>query len=243
MGDVGSLAPSPQAGKRASALYLHIPFCSSKCLYCDFASWTTRSDDPLVAAYTMSVVEQVKAVSAAGLLEGCETAYVGGGTPSLLGDRLVTVVEAVVGEAHPLELTCEANPDSLDDELLDRLSSSGATRLSVGVQSTNDAELRLLGRRHSAAEALSRLRAAVASGLAVSCDLMCATPGQSAKSWHRSLSDVVSSGVGHVSVYPLAIEEGTALARIYEGDSCAFNDEDVEAERMEQAEEFLLRNG
>ncbi len=236
-------APPSQGVSCVSALYLHVPFCASKCLYCDFASWATRADDPLLAAYTASLVEQARAASAAGLLEGCETAYVGGGTPSLLGGELPTLVEAVVGVARPLELTCEANPDSLGDELLGRLVLAGATRLSVGVQSTSDEELRLLGRRHTAKEALSRLRAAVATGLAVSCDLMCAIPGQSEASWQRSLSDVVATGVRHVSVYPLAIEENTAFARLYEDDPRAFNDEDVEAGRMERAEELLLREG
>lgn len=238
-----SAVPSRRPEAHVCALYLHVPFCASKCLYCDFASWATRADDPLVAAYVASLVEQVRAVSFAGLLDGCVTGYVGGGTPSLLGSRLANVVRTVVEAAHPSELTCEANPDSLDDDLLCRLVSSGATRLSIGVQSTNDEELRLLGRRHTAEEALSRVGAAVASGLSVSCDLMCAIPGQSEGSWRKSLADVVAAGARHVSAYPLAIEEGTAFERLYANDPCAFNDEDVEAERMERAEEILLREG
>ena len=224
----------------ASALYLHIPFCARKCAYCDFASWATSADDPLMSAYARALEMQLDEASDLGLLAGCETAYLGGGTPTLLGvGTLGSLVEEVAKVAAPSELTCEANPDSLLDEVLRTLCGAGATRLSVGVQSFDDQELLELGRLHDAATARERVRAAVASRLDVSVDLMCATPEQTSESWQSTLRDVGALGVCHVSVYPLQIEEGTPLERRYADDSCAWNDPDVQAERMTVAQAQL----
>lgn len=222
------------------ALYLHIPFCARKCAYCDFASWATPAADPLMASYARSLEWQLDELSELGLLEGCETAYVGGGTPTLLGpESLAALVERVVELAAPVELTCEANPDSLTDDVLRSLRDAGATRLSIGVQSLDDDELRELGRLHDATSALARVSAAVTSGLDVSCDLMCATPGQTQESWEGTLAGVASLGVGHVSVYPLQIEEGTPLGDRWSQDEPAWNDPDVQASRMERAQALL----
>ena len=226
------------------ALYLHIPFCARKCAYCDFASWATPAGDELLGAYARALGEQLEEVASLGLLEGCETAYVGGGTPTLLGEKdLGRLVEKIVAVAAPSELTCEANPDSLTDAVLLALCEAGATRLSVGVQSLDDGELHELGRLHDAACARERVEAAVATGLDVSVDLMCATPGQTSGSWARSLEGVLALGVGHVSVYPLQIEEGTPLDRRYADGPCAWNDPEVQAERMTQAQVALEARG
>ena len=230
-----------QAG--VGALYLHLPFCARKCAYCDFASRATRGDDPRMEAYVDALVRLLNQASGLGLLEGCRTAYVGGGTPTLAGEHLVRLVRNTSELASLSELTCEANPDSLSDELLGRLPQAGCTRLSIGVQSTNDQELRALGRLHDARQAADRVRAAVLTGLRVSCDLMCAIPLQTDASWRRSLGDVVSWGVGHVSVYPLAIEEGTAFGRRYGDADPSWNDPDVQAERMSQAHAPLESRG
>lgn len=224
----------------ASALYLHLPFCARKCAYCDFASWATPAGDPLMAAYAHALEAQLDEAAALGLLDGCETAYVGGGTPTLLGaDDLGALIEKIVALAAPTELTCEANPDSLTDDVLLAIRDAGATRLSIGVQSLDDAELAELGRLHDAACARERVAAAVTSGLNVSVDLMCATPGQTRESWGRTLEGVAALGVGHVSVYPLQIEEGTALDRRYADDPCPWNDPEVQAQRMTQAQATL----
>jgi len=212
-----------------SALYLHLPFCARKCDYCDFASWTTSREDPLMVAYRSALEGQLREVADLGMLRDCETAYVGGGTPTLLGTGLGELVRRVRGVAPVTELTCEANPDSLADEVIEAVRAAGGTRLSIGVQSLDDDELSRLGRIHSAVDARDRVRAAVASGLAVSCDLMCATPGQTGSSWERTLRETVLLGVGHISVYPLMIEEGTALSVRVGGGSPAWNDEDVES--------------
>ena len=224
-----------------NALYLHIPFCARKCAYCDFASWATPAGDPLMASYARALEHQVGEAESLGLLEGCETAYVGGGTPTLLGEKnLGSLVSAVRASAPGiLELTCEANPESLTDEVLLAVRGAGATRLSIGVQSLDDAELRELGRLHDAACARERVRAAVSSGLDVSVDLMCATPRQTDEGWARTVEGAVTLGVGHVSVYPLQIEEGTALDARYADDPCSWNDDGVQASRMTQAQALL----
>ena len=228
----------------AQALYLHVPFCVRKCRYCDFSSWATPVDDPLMGAYVQALVRLMRQAEAAGVLAGCQTAYVGGGTPTLLDARLaglVTEVRACCPDVR--ELSCEANPDSLTDDLLAQLVDAGCTRLSVGVQSLCDDELAVLGRIHTAEQAKDRLRAAVASGLDVSCDLMCAIPRQTNESWRLTLDQAVSCGVGHVSVYPLQIEEGTPFDERYGEQEQPWNAPEVQAERMETAADVLSGAG
>ncbi len=223
------------------ALYLHVPFCARKCAYCDFASWATAAGSPLMDAYVSALAAQLDEAAALGLLEGCETAYLGGGTPSLLGPealgRLVGAVRRVAPDVG--ELTCEANPDSLTDEVIAAAREAGATRLSVGVQSLADDELAELGRLHDAACARERVAAAVGSGLDVSVDLMCAIPHQTDASWAATLRGAAELGVCHVSVYPLQIEEGTPLGERWADTDPSWNDPDVQAARMEQAQAQL----
>lgn len=227
------------------ALYLHIPFCAHKCAYCDFASWATPAGDPLMGRYVEALLEELSEAETLGLLDGCETAYVGGGTPSLLGAGPLGRLVGAVRQAAPglCELSCEANPDSLSDDVICALREAGATRLSVGVQSLCDAELRELGRLHDAACATERVGAAVTSGLDVSVDLMCAIPRQTEASWAATLAAALALGVGHVSVYPLAIEEGTELERRVGDDPCAWNSPDVQADRMSAAQVVLEGSG
>lgn len=228
----------------AHALYLHIPFCKRKCAYCDFPSWATPARDASLRAYARSLGRLVAQAADDGLLEGCETAYIGGGTPTYLGEGLASLVGRVREAASDVaELTCEANPDSLTDALLAGLVAAGATRVSIGVQSLSDAELAELGRVHDAACARERVAAAVASGLDVSCDLMCAIPQQTDTTWADTLAGALGLGVGHLSVYPLAIEEGTPLARRVGDDDPAWNASDVQADRMEQARAAIEAHG
>lgn len=227
----------------AYALYLHVPFCAQKCAYCDFASWATRRGDPLMSSYTDALVSQVRELEDIGALEGLRTAYIGGGTPSLLGapalGRLVARASALGSE----EISCEANPDSMGDDVIEALLSNGATRVSIGVQSLNDFELRELGRLHDAELAQERVRAAVDSGLDVSCDLMCAIPSQTDASWQETLVSAIALGTSHLSVYPLMIEEGTAFDRRYSNKDCAWNSDEVQACRMQKAQVELESHG
>lgn len=227
------------------ALYLHVPFCESTCAYCDFASWTTPAGDPLMGAYAQALQAQLVGLGELGLMDDVRAAYIGGGTPSWLGADALGSLVTCVRECCPalVELSVEANPDSLSDEVLASLVRAGATRVSVGVQSLDDRELRALGRIHTARQAHERVGAAVATGLDVSCDLMCAIPHQTDESWRESLEGVLGLGVGHVSVYPLAIEEGTALARRVGAGEPVWNDPSVQASRMGQASRVLSAAG
>ncbi|MDO4806074.1 MAG: radical SAM family heme chaperone HemW [Coriobacteriales bacterium] len=227
------------------ALYVHVPFCARKCVYCDFESTATAQDDPCMDAYLQRRLQEIQKAKELRLLSSCSTAYVGGGTPSFLGAKRLGTLASNIRVACPglTEFTCEANPDSLTNEVLTVMADSGVTRLSIGVQSLDDAELKALGRIHTAEQAKDRVRAAVETGLDVSVDLMCAIPHQTDASWRRTLDGVLRLGVGHVSVYPLSIEEGTPLEMRYRGKPTPWNDDDVQAERMEDAERVLAQAG
>ena len=226
----------------ATGLYVHIPYCKRKCAYCDFASYAI-GDASLPAIYAKALAEQVREADALGLFEGLETAYIGGGTPTTAGESLVSLVGKVAHLAPLEELTVEANPESLTAGLELRLAAAGATRVSLGVQSVRDDELAALGRIHTASEALRALASCVDADLRVSADLMCAIPLQTTQSWRESLKRVADTGVGHVSVYPLQVEEGTPFARAVDAGEFEFPQEDVQAERMEEAEDVLLAYG
>ncbi len=222
------------------ALYLHVPFCLRRCSYCDFASEACAHADPLMRTYGRSLARLVDEAAALGLLEGLQTAYVGGGTPTMLGaEGLAGLLAGVTGGGGLTEVSFEANPESLSDEVLLAAVQAGATRVSVGVQSFDDRELGALGRAHSSALARERVSAAVSSGLSTSLDLMCGVPYQSAPSWESSLSQAVELGVDHVSCYPLTIEPGTPMERLCEAGRLPWPSDDTEADDMQAAERVL----
>lgn len=226
-----------------SALYLHIPFCSQKCFYCDFSSWSTRQDDSRMNNYVKALKHQLDEAAQLGLLSATKTVYMGGGTPSLLGQDAVDLAQHTSAIVNPAEFSIEANPDSLSDDLLASLTTGGVTRVSLGVQSFNDNELKKLGRIHSADLAYDRVLAAKEYGYDVSVDLMCAIPEQTESSWEFSLSRFISLGVNHVSVYPLTIEDGTALAKQTQDKDTPWNDYDAQADRMQAASKALQAAG
>lgn len=225
------------------ALYLHIPFCAQKCFYCDFSSWSTRQDDSRMNNYVKALKHQLDEAAQLGLLSATKTVYMGGGTPSLLGQDAVDLAQHTSAIVNPDEFSIEANPDSLSDDLLASLTTGGVTRVSLGVQSFNDNELKKLGRIHSADLAYDRVLAAKEHDYDVSVDLMCAIPEQTESSWEFSLSRFISLGVNHVSVYPLTIEEGTALAKQTQDKDTPWNAYDVQADRMQAASKVLQAAG
>ena len=225
------------------ALYLHIPFCAQKCFYCDFSSWSTRQDDNRMKDYVKALKQQLDEAAQLGLLAATKTVYMGGGTPSLLGHDAADLAQNVSALTQLSEFSMEANPDSLSDDLLANLSKGGVTRISLGVQSFNDNELKRLGRIHSADLAYDRVLAAKEHGYDVSVDLMCAIPEQTESSWVYSLSKFISLGVDHVSVYPLTIEDGTALAKQTQDKDTPWNAYDVQADRMQAASKTLQAAG
>lgn len=228
------------------ALYLHIPFCQSKCAYCDFDSVAACSlDDARTAqaCYLDRLANRVDAFGTAGLLDGVRTVYIGGGTPSLLGMRLVELVRSVMQWCAPEEFTCEANPESFTSSLALQLARAGVTRISLGVQSLQEEELKAVGRIHSATQALDAICYAKDAGLDVSCDLMCGLPLQTQDSWAKSVAGLIEAGPCHVSIYPLTVEDGTPLALKVDSGRLALPDEDEQADEMELARRFLVEAG
>lgn len=194
-----------------TGLYIHIPFCLRKCPYCDFYSVTM--EDSLADAY----VDKVNQVIRSGRfpVTEVETIYFGGGTPSLLGPERLEAILTAARESYTVtpdaEVTLEVNPVSVEAEAFASLRDIGINRLSVGVQSGNDRELRLLGRLHSAKEAERCILAAHAGGFDnISADLMLDTPEQTEDSLAASIDFITGLPVSHVSAYLLKVEEGTA---------------------------------
>ena len=193
--------------------------------------------------YVKALKHQLDEAAQLGLLAATKTVYMGGGTPSLLGQDAADLAQNVSALTQLSEFSMEANPDSLSDDLLANLSKGGVTRISLGVQSFNDNELKRLGRIHSADLAYDRVLAAKEHGYDVSVDLMCAIPEQTESSWEYSLSKFISLGVDHVSVYPLTIEDGTALAKQTQDKDTPWNAYDVQADRMQAASKTLQAAG
>lgn len=225
----------------ATALYVHVPFCAQKCRYCDFDS---RSFVPCelgaaLDAYFEQLYARLDAIGDAGALDQIRTVYVGGGTPSLAGERLVELARRISAWCAPVEFTCEANPESLTAELATALVKVGVTRVSLGVQTLDNTELTTIGRIHDADRALAAIATVKNAGLDVSCDLMCGLPGQTASSWKRTLDGVLAAAPHHVSVYPLALEEGTLLYRMACRDESLEPDEDFQGACMDVARERL----
>lgn len=223
-------------------LYVHIPLCRSRCAYCDFFT-TTDTGRPEHAAVVGHTVDLLRGwLTPAVRWSALETLYIGGGTPTVLGPHLVQLVRslaALIPLASGAEVTVEANPESFTPTLAAALAAEGVTRVSIGVQSLDDAALTSLGRCHDAATALEALRCGVDAGLDVSADLICGIPGVSAESWERSVRGVVGAGVSHVSVYPLTVEAGTPLARAIAEGRAAAPDEDAVVDGMNAAAALL----
>lgn len=213
-------------------LYVHIPFCRSKCAYCDFYSLAGRENrmDDYQRALLAHLVESAPRADAYTV----DTIYFGGGTPSFYGDaRLTELLKCIKKNFHVdkyAEITLEANPDSVDLKMLKRLRKAGFNRISLGVQSADDAQLADLGRPHTfaqACQAVAWARKAKFSNLSL--DLIYGLPGQSTESWKNTVEHVLALAPEHISAYGLKVEEGTPLFhRVEQGE--ILPDDDVQAD-------------
>jgi oxygen-independent coproporphyrinogen-3 oxidase len=231
---MAAFAPTPVS------LYVHVPFCVSKCAYCDFYSEVGESGR--FAHFVDAVLSEAAYWSRYGLLDDVPTLYLGGGTPTVLGDELVRLVDGVREIAHlraGAEITVETNPETTDAALIAALVGSGVNRFSLGVQSFDDDVLRTLGRCHDADTARAAIAVLRDARVPFSIDLICGVPGQSFESWDASLEETVASGARHVSVYPLTVEEGTPLAADVRGGLIPPPDPDLAADMMLAAEVAL----
>jgi oxygen-independent coproporphyrinogen-3 oxidase len=198
----------------AAALYLHIPFCRSKCPYCAFASIAGHQD--LYQPYLASVAKELQFQVAAGLGGPLKSIFVGGGTPTVLPVSdlvwLLGVCQRIFAVERGAEITVEANPGTVDQAYLEALLAAGVNRLSLGMQTLVEPELSALGRSHTVDQALAAFRAARAAGFAnISLDLMYGIPGQTPETWAVSLGQALSLAPDHCSLYQLTVEPGTPL--------------------------------
>lgn len=240
--------PKENIWRRYRAIYVHIPFCKQKCLYCDFASYACFGEGEM-RAYTDALCHEieVRAGEAANVAPGA-TVYFGGGTPSVLPmdclERIVSTLKSCGFWHKPAESTIEVNPGTADLQKLKRLRAVGFDRISFGVQSLQDKELRAIGRIHNAQEALEAIDMARAAGFArISCDLIYGLPEQTLASLEDTLWQLLATGIEHVSVYGLIVEEGTPLEHLVNSGRMVLPDEDTAADMYELVQGLLAKAG
>ena len=198
-----------------AGLYVHIPFCQSKCIYCDFYSMPDRLHQASEYVDALLIEAETRREELKG--EPITTVYVGGGTPSLLSEmlmeKLVTGLGRIFDMSRVEEFTIEVNPDDVHVDYIRFLRSIGVNRVSMGVQSFRDEDLRLINRRHHAAQAISAVEAISAAGIEnISIDLIYGIPGQSQEDWKKNVEKAISLKVNHISAYSLMYEHGTRLS-------------------------------
>ena len=226
-------------------IYIHVPFCRSKCQYCDFYSIPTK-DEKTYDAYIDAVCAHIKEAGELAPAYRVDTVYFGGGTPSFLGsDGLATILTAIrrsFDVANDAEITFEANPDSVSDKLLRRLRSEGFNRVSLGIQTDDDALLERLGRPHNYAQASAAVQRIRRIGFEnVSVDLMYGLPGQTLDAWSETLQHVLQLRPDHISCYGLKVEPGTPLDMVK--DISNLPDDDMQADMYLAAVEILKNKG
>jgi oxygen-independent coproporphyrinogen-3 oxidase len=228
-------------------IYIHVPFCTARCGYCDFNTYVPgaagRPSDYVEAA----LLELAQARSELGERQ-VSTVFIGGGTPTLLGaDDLLRLLDGVAdsfGLVAGAEVTTEANPESTDPQLLRALHRGGFTRLSLGMQSASPHVLRTLDRLHTPGRATAAAVEAREAGFAhVSLDLIYGTPGESDADWEQTLEAALAAGPDHISTYALTVEQGTAMARAVKAGRLSAPDDGTQAHRYAYADELLSERG
>ena len=235
-------------------MYIHVPFCTTRCGYCDFNTYTANELGAGVsrATYADSVIAELglarRVLAAAGDVPAASTVFVGGGTPTLLEPvalgRMVDAVGRLFGLLPDAEVTTEANPDSVDARSLEGLRAAGFTRISFGMQSAVPHVLETLDRTHTPGRVADAVTWARSAGFdQVSLDLIYGTPGESPQDWQRSLDAALALGPDHISAYALIVEPGTRMAaRVARGELPAPEDDEL-ADAYLAADEVLGRHG
>ncbi|MEU4694990.1 radical SAM family heme chaperone HemW [Actinoplanes sp. NPDC023714] len=239
-----------RVGANGFAVYVHVPFCASRCGYCDFNTYTASELGGGAGRdeYAGTVLSELSLAAKVIQPKQVDTVFVGGGTPTLLpADDLARILEGVDrtwGLAPDAEVTTEANPESVDLSYLGKLRAAGFTRISLGMQSAADNVLRVLDRRHTAGRApQAALEAREAGFEHVNLDLIYGTPGETPDDFDRSLRTVIDAGVDHVSAYALIVEDGTRMATRMRRGELPYPEDDVAADRYLAAEERLTAAG
>jgi oxygen-independent coproporphyrinogen-3 oxidase len=239
-------------GTRPLAFYVHVPFCVTRCGYCDFNTYTATELGPGAGreSYADTAIAEIRlarrVLGDADL--PVETVFFGGGTPTLLPPddlgRILAAIDAEFGLAAGAEVTTEANPESVDEGRLGKLRAAGFTRVSYGMQSAREHVLAVLERTHTPGRVPQVVRWAREAGFEhVNLDLIYGTPGESDDDWRASLLAALEAGPDHVSAYALIVEEGTRLAGQVRRGELAAPDDDAMADRYLMAEELLSAHG
>lgn len=242
------------AGGRRFGVYLHVPFCTVRCGYCDFNTYTSAElgGGASQVAYAGTAVDEIhlaaQVIRDAGLpARTVSTVFVGGGTPTVLPvadlGTMLGAVRDTWGLTEGAEVTTEANPDSVDARSLLALAEAGYTRVSFGMQSAVPHVLATLDRTHDPKRVPEVVRWARDAGLRVSLDLIYGTPGESVEDWRRSLDAALATGVDHVSAYALVVEPGTRMGAQVRRGELPMPDEDDQATKYELADSALEAAG
>ena len=239
------MALFPRGEKTPLGIYIHVPFCRSKCLYCDFYSLPGKADHRM-RDYLKAVVAHIKESGALAPGYKVDTIYFGGGTPSYFGaDGMITILNTIrksFDVSSAAEITFEANPDSVTPWLLRRLKREGFNRVSLGIQSDDDSILKTIGRPHNyeqAVKAVKQIRRAGYRNLSV--DLMYGLPGQTLEKWEKTVEHVLQLDPEHISCYGLKVEEGTPLYAYQ--DRYDLPDDDTQADMYLAMVDILRRKG
>jgi putative oxygen-independent coproporphyrinogen III oxidase len=249
--DIAAAAADPATGEAGFGFYVHVPFCVSRCGYCDFNTYTASELGAGVSRDTYAAIVRSEIRAAAARFDkkpNVDTVFFGGGTPTLLSaadlSSILAEIDREFGLAAGYEATTEANPESVDADYLAELHDGGFTRVSIGMQSTASHVLKVLDREHSPQKALNAVAYAHKAGFEhVSLDLIYGTPGEKAADFADSLAAAVDTGVDHVSAYALIVEDGTALARRIRSGQVPQPSDDVAADRYLAAEAALAAAG
>ena len=236
-----------QPYKQIQGVYVHIPFCRQKCLYCDFNSYAGFGAD-VMAAYAGAVCREIAGRSKDLPVNANASIYFGGGTPSLLPvkciEQIVNALKQYGYWQQPREASIEANPGTVDLAKLKALRQMGFDRISFGVQSLNDDELRAIGRVHSATQALEAIDLAKQAGFTrINADVIYGLSGQTMASLKNTLQQLAATGIEHLSVYGLIVEDGTPLQKLVDAGKIILPDEDEAADMYEFVQAFLKAHG
>ena len=231
--------------KKETAIYIHIPFCEHKCIYCDFYSIITKDN---ITAFLSSVKKEISSyadIQSEGRI--ITSIYFGGGTPSLMSPKYINEILGVIRNGFDVsedaEITLETNPGTVDQNKLKEFKEIGINRLSIGIQSFDETELKFLTRIHDKQAAIDTAHHASQSGFEnISIDLIFNLPNQTKKRWQRNLETAVSLPVTHISAYSLILERGTILNKLVLDGKIKIQDADYDADLYESTIDFLEEN-